>query len=155
MMKVVGLLFGMAFGFLLAAAGFNDYTVIHEMLLLRDPEPYLVMGSAVGVAMPLLWLMERRGWRTPMGGRLVLSRARVERHHLTGGAMFGTGWAIAGTCPAPALAMVSSGALLGLPVIAGLFAGLALRDAVAARRRGAAPVATAPTPATADPVVTL
>ena len=42
--------------------------------------------------------------------------------------LFGLGWAIAGPCPAPALVMISSGALLGLVAIPGIFLGLHLRE---------------------------
>ena len=42
--------------------------------------------------------------------------------------LLGVGWAIAGTCPAPALVMVSSGAMLGLVAIPGIFLGLHLRE---------------------------
>ena len=58
-MNRVGLLFGIAFGFLIAAAGFGDADFIHRMLLLQNWYPYLVFGSAVVTAMPLLWLLQR------------------------------------------------------------------------------------------------
>ncbi len=132
-MKWVGLIFGMGFGFLIAA-GFNDYDVIHNMLLLREAHAFLMMDSAVAVAMPLLWLLERWGWHTPFGGSLKLARFRVERKDVLGATVFGTGWAIAGTCPAPALAMLASGSVLALVVIGGIFAGILLRDAVVARQ---------------------
>jgi uncharacterized protein len=131
--RLVGLLFGSAFGFLLALAGLNDYEVIHNMLLLEDLEPFLIMGSAVAVAAPIVWSLERKRWNTPFAGPLRPGRSPVQRHHITGSAIFGTGWAIAGTCPAPALAMTGSGALLGLVVVAGMFAGLMIRDHAEAR----------------------
>ena len=88
------------------------------------------MASAVAVAMPLLWLFQKRGWRTPLGGQLEIAKAKVERKHLLGAMCFGTGWAVAGTCPGPALAMATGGSFLGLFVIAGLATGLWLRGAV-------------------------
>lgn len=127
-MKLVGLFFGIAFGFLIALGGLNEYEVIHNMLLLEDFQPYLIMGSAVAVAAPALWLLERRGFTTPFAGRMSPGRSQVERHHIVGSAIFGTGWAMAGTCPAPALAMTGSGAMLGLVVVGGMFAGLMARD---------------------------
>ena len=132
-MNRTGLFFGAAFGFLLASVRFTDYDVIHNMLLLRDWHPFLTFGSALAVAVPLLRLLQRRGWRTPLGGPLKLSPSPVGRHHIIGSALFGTGWAVAGTCPGPALAMVGSGRLLGVFVVAGLFCGIALRDVVVAR----------------------
>ncbi len=133
-MNRVGLAFGIAFGFLIAAAGVADYDVIHRMLLLQEFDVFLLMASAIGVSMPLLWLLERRRWRTPFGGFLDIKRYPVTRKDVLGAAVFGTGWAIAGTCPAPALAMVAGGSMLGLVVIAGIFAGILLRDWIVVRQ---------------------
>lgn len=142
-MNRLGLLIGLAFGFLLAAARASDYDAIHNMLLLRELDLYLLMGSAVAVAAPLLWLLEGRRWRTPLGGALVLKRYAISRKDFLGAVVFGAGWAIAGTCPGPALAMLGGGQVLSLFVIAGLTSGLLLRDAVVAR-------ATMPRPAPTD-----
>ncbi len=132
-MKLSALLVGMAFGFLVAAARLHEYQVIHDMLLLREPDVFLMMGAAVVVAAPILLFLERRRFRTPFGGQLQVLRAPVTRDAVAGAAVFGTGWAIAGTCPVPALAMSASGSVLGLCVAAGLFGGVAVRDAVAKR----------------------
>ena len=124
-------LVGLAFGFLLVASRLSDYTVIHNMLLFRDPGPYLILGSSFAVAMPLLWMLRRRSWKTPIGGELQLNRVEVERKHVYGGALFGAGWAAAGTCPGPAIGMAASGGVLGLIVMAGFGSGIILREAVA------------------------
>jgi uncharacterized protein len=137
--NLIGLAFGTAFGFLIALGGLNDYEVIHNMLLLQDFQPYLIMASAVAVAAPTLWVLERRHWVTPYAGELHLARSRPERHHIVGAAIFGTGWAVAGTCPAPALAMAAGGAWLGFVVVGGLFAGLFMRGAIEASSADATP----------------
>lgn len=128
-MNMVGLVFGMAFGGLLAGGLLHEYSTIHDTLMLRNPYVFLVMGSAIAVAAPLLWFLENRHANTALAGALKLSQSKPERHHITGGMMFGAGWAIAGTCPAPALVMFSSGAWLGLIAIAGIFIGLYIREA--------------------------
>ena len=127
-MNVLGLLFGVLFGGVLAASELHEYDTIHAMLRLEELDVIWFMASAIAVSMPLLWVLERRGVHTPLGGALELSRSKPERHHIRGGALFGLGWAIAGTCPAPALVMVSSGALLGLVAIPGIFLGLRLHE---------------------------
>ena len=127
-MNRVGLLFGIAFGFLIAAAGFGDADFIHRMLLLQNWYPYLVFGSAVVTGMSLLWLLQRARWVTPLGGPLKLVRASARPRQVYGGVCFGVGWAFSCTCPVPALAMVFSGGLLGIPVVAGLFGGILLGD---------------------------
>lgn len=141
------LLFGAAFGSLFAAAGFNQYDVVHATLLLQHLDPFLVMGSAVATAMPILWLLERRGLRTALGGTLALRRWPVERKHIYGGLVFGTGWAITGACPGTAAAMLAAGSLLGAVPLTGIVVGIALRDTVVERARPA--VGTPDTPRTA------
>jgi uncharacterized protein len=131
----LGFVLGLAFGLLLVLVRVHEYETIHNMLMLRDPYVFLLMGSAVATAAPLLWLLQRRRWHTPFGGTLVAERPPVERRHIGGSIVFGAGWAITGACPGPALAMVASGNILGGVVVAGLFTGLLLRDAVA-RRQG-------------------
>lgn len=127
-LNLIGLTFGMMFGGVLAASNLHEYDTIHAMLKLAEPDVFLFMASAIAVSAPLLWMLERRGLNTPFGGELKLSRSMPEAHHLKGGALFGIGWAIAGTCPAPALVMVSSGAILGLVALPGIFLGLHLRE---------------------------
>lgn len=127
-MNIIGGLFGAGFGFVLAAAQLHEFDTIHKTLRLAEFDVFLLMGLAIGVSLPLLLILERRGTTTVFGGTLTLSRSKIERHHIVGGALFGVGWAIAGTCPAPALAMLSSGAMYGAIAVVGLFIGLALRD---------------------------
>ena len=133
-MNRIGFLIGMGFGFLLTAAGLGDYDVIHGALLLQELEMFLLMGSAVGVAMPLLWILQKRQWRTPQGETIVLIREPVQRKHVLGGMVFGVGMAVTGACPGTAISMTAGGGLLGACVMAGLFTGLLLRDAYVARK---------------------
>ena len=128
-LNAVCALFGSAFGFLFAAAGLNQYDVIHRMLLLEDPAPFLIMGSAMLTSLPLLWLLERRRWRTPLGGPLALRRGAFEPKHIWGGVIFGTGWAITGACPGTASTTLGGGSVLGVVLVVGMVAGIALRDA--------------------------
>src|SRR5439155_5949400 len=124
---------GIGFGFFLAAARLTDYDVIHNMLLLREPDLFLFFGAAVGTALPLLWLLERSKRATVFGGALQVTREGVQRKHVAGALVFGTGWAIAGACPGTALAMPMTGNILGVFVIAGIFGGQWMREAVVAR----------------------
>lgn len=136
--KIIGLLFGAGFGFVLAAANLHEYATIHNMLSLEEFDVFFLMGGAIGVSLPLLWLLERAKAKTALAGTLTLSRSPVKRENVVGGALFGIGWAVSGTCPAPALVMLASGAGLAAVTIAGLFIGLGLRDAQTARSTGTA-----------------
>lgn len=135
--KIVGLLFGAGFGFVLAAANLHEYSTIHSMLSLEEFDVFLLMGAAIGVSLPLLALLERNKAKTVLAGTLSLSRSPVKRQNVVGGALFGVGWALSGTCPAPALVMLASGAGLAVITIAGLFIGLGLRDAQTSRASSA------------------
>ena len=106
-MNPFALLIELTFGFLIVASGLSSYTVIHDMLLLREPDVFLLMGPSFAVAMPLLWILRRRKWKTPMAGELNRNRVPNERKHVYGGAIFGAGWASAGTCPGPAIGMAA------------------------------------------------
>jgi hypothetical protein len=139
--KVLGLLFGAGFGFVLAAANLHEYDTIHKMLRLEEIDVFLLMGGAIGTSLPLLWWLERRRANTALGGPLFLSRSKPRREHVVGGALFGVGWAVSGTCPAPALVMLVSGAGLAAVTITGLFVGLNVRDAQVRRNAGAATAA--------------
>jgi len=119
---------GLVFGFIIAAARLSDYNVIHDMLLLREFDVFLLMASAFATAAPLLYLLNRRGWKTPSGEKMVLRRSPVLPRNVLGAVVFGSGWAVAGTCPGPAIAMATGGSVLGLVVMAGLVSGVFLCD---------------------------
>lgn len=141
-------LFGVAFGFLFAAAGLNQYDVIHQMLLLEYLDPFLIMGSAMATALPILWALERRRWHTPLGGPLSLRRWAIESKHVKGSMVFGTGWAISGACPGTAATTLGSGSLMGFVLVVGMVAGIALRDATVSRSHpaGVGPMTESATP---------
>lgn len=141
--NLVSLLVGAGFGFVLVAARLNEFDTIHRMLLLQELDVYFLMASAIGTAAPLLWLLRRLRWRTPLGGPLKVEQQPVTKDNVAGAVLFGAGWAVTGACPGPALVMTAGGAVMGVPLMAGLMAGAAARDAMAsraaAREAGAGP----------------
>ncbi|MFA9444661.1 DUF6691 family protein [Egicoccus sp. AB-alg6-2] len=139
-MKVAGALIGLVFGAALWLSGMADYDVIHRGLLFQEAHLYLMMVASIGTAAPLLWLLERRGWRTALGGALRIGREPPKAKHVEGGLTFGIGWAIAGTCPGAVAAMVAGGRLHGLWVMLGIGAGVMIRDRREKRSASAAPV---------------
>ena len=75
-------LIGLGFGCMIVASRFSDYRVIHYMLLLRESDLHLIMASSFAVAMPMLLVLRRRSWKTPLGGELELNRVKAERKHI-------------------------------------------------------------------------
>lgn len=129
--KIVALLVGIGFGAVLVAARLNEFNTIHKMLLLQEVDVFLLMGSAIATAAPILWWLRRSHWRTPSGEVMAVPTEPVQRKHVFGAVLFGTGWAVTGACPAPALLMAATGTIMGLPLITGLMLGAALRDSIA------------------------
>ena len=132
--KLVGLLFGVGFGFLISWAQLTRPEAIRRMLLLREPDLFLLMGSAVLVAAIGVRLLRAAGARAivtgePVGWSLERPRAR----HIAGSILFGAGWNLAATCPGPAAAMIGEGRLGGVAVAAGIFVGVVLQGAFGKR----------------------
>jgi uncharacterized protein len=144
--KTVGLLAGIVFGFTLAWARLTDPRVIRDMLMLKDMHVFLIMGSAVAIAALGTRMLKTTRSRTivthePIGW--TVERAQIR--HVSGSVLFAFGWTVAGTCPGPVAAMIGEGQLLGLPVAAGLIAGVMLQPVlVDISRVGSQRPATAP-----------
>jgi uncharacterized membrane protein YedE/YeeE len=140
----VYLLVGLVFGFALTGSGLSQYGVIHRMLRFEDWDPYLILAASMATAMPLLWLLQRVGWVTPLGGRMQLTYRRIERRQVFGGAVFGVGWAVTGACPGTVSAMIGGGSALALATLLGIFLGIRAFEAVEeAQTERAAAAATA------------
>ena len=120
---VLGLLFGIMFGFLLQKGGATDYNVITGQLLLTDFTVLKLMLSAVIVGM--------------IGFHVLRHFNYVQSHaaegsigsNVIGGLIFGVGFALLGYCPGTVAGAVGAGALdallggmVGLLIGAGIFA---------------------------------
>jgi hypothetical protein len=122
---VLGLLFGMAFGFLLQKGGVTDYNVIIGQLLLTDFTVLKLMLSAVIVGMIGFHLLKHFGF--------VQSHAAEGSigSNVIGGLIFGIRFALLGYCPGIVAGAAGTGALdalvggmVGLVIGAGFFAEL-------------------------------
>ncbi len=122
---VLGLLFGICFGFLLQKGGVTSYAVIEGQLLLTDFTVLKLMLSAVIVGMAGFHLMRHFGF--------VQSHAAEGSmgSNVLGGLIFGVGFALLGYCPGTVAGAVGTGALdalfggmVGLLIGAGIFAEL-------------------------------
>jgi uncharacterized membrane protein YedE/YeeE len=142
--RIAALAVGATFGFLISWGQFTDPDRIRQMLLLEDPYLYVMMFSAMAVAFVGIRLLRRRGvlsllTRTPV----KWSVERPEPRHVVGAAIFGAGWAITDSCPAPIAGQLSLGIGWSLATIAGVMLGIELylrreerRTRAASRERG-------------------
>lgn len=150
-MKLIALLFGAGFGFMLSWARITDYDVIRNMLLFRELDVYFMMGAAMATAAVGVRLLRAAGVKAVVGGEPVnWTVTNPARHHVYGSLLFGLGWGIAGTCPGPIAAQLGQGQWAAWFTIAGVFAGVALfgylkeRAERSARDITSAPAATGP-----------
>jgi len=121
----VYVLFGTAFGFVLSRSGAADYDYIQGMFLLDRFQLYGIIGSAVVVTAPGLWLLKRAG-RTATGQPLRVTPKPRHPGNVLGGALFGVGWSITGMCPGPILVNLGEGKLYALGALAGVLTGAAI-----------------------------
>jgi uncharacterized membrane protein YedE/YeeE len=143
--RVAGLLFGAAFGFWLCWARFTRYDVILGGLRFEQLYLWLMFGAAVITAALGLRLLRAAGARTLIDGSPVdWPKTPVTRAHILGSAMFGVGWAVAGTCPGPAAAQIGQGHLAGLFTATGIFAGVWLQGWVSRHRASSATAVASP-----------
>ena len=124
-MAIVYLSFGVAFGWVLSRSGAADYDFIQKMFLFESFQLYGIIGTAVVVTAPGLWLLKRRGV-TLSGAPLRVSPKPRHPGNLLGGILFGAGWSITGMCPGPILVNIGEGKLYALAALAGVLVGAAL-----------------------------
>jgi uncharacterized protein len=122
-------LFGTAFGFLLSRSGAADYDFIQGMFLFTTFQLYGIIGSAVAITAPGLWLLKRRG-RTASGRPLEFERKPRTRGNVIGGLLFGIGWSMAGMCPGPIFVNIGEGKIYALAALAGALTGTAILGVV-------------------------
>jgi uncharacterized membrane protein YedE/YeeE len=116
---------GAAFGFLISWGQFSDPDRIRDMLLLEDPYLYLMMASAIAVGFAGLRLLRRARARAFVTGEEIdFETTRPEGRHYAGAALFGVGWAVADSCPAPIAAQLAQGVAWSLFTIAGIVIGI-------------------------------
>jgi uncharacterized membrane protein YedE/YeeE len=121
--------FGTAFGWVLSRSGAADYNYIQGMFLFTSFQLYGIMGTAVLVTAPGLWLLKRRG-TTAFGAALQVKPKPRHPGNVVGGVLFGVGWSITGMCPGPILVNLGEGKLYALGALAGTLVGAALFGAL-------------------------
>jgi hypothetical protein len=125
--RVVAVGFGTVFGFAISWGQFTNPDRLREMLLLEDPYLYLMMATAVTIGFVGVRLLRRLQVRALLtGAPISWSTTRPERRHVVGAAIFGLGWAITDSCPAPIAGQLAQGVLWSLFTIAGVILGIAL-----------------------------
>jgi len=121
-MTAVYVLLGVLFGLALSRSGAADYGYIQAMFRFQSFQLYGILGTAVAVTAPGLWLLARYR-RTAFGEPLVISKKPFHRGTVIGGALFGIGWSMTGMCPGPIFVNIGEGKVYALAALAGALVG--------------------------------
>ena len=131
-MTALYLILGTAFGFVLSRSGAADYNYIQGMFLFTQLQLYGIIGTAVALTAPGVWLIKRRGLTA--GGRPIeIELKPLHRGNIVGGVLFGVGWSIAGMCPGPIFVNIGEGKVYALAALAGALVGAGLFGAIYVR----------------------
>ncbi len=105
------ILLGVCFGFALTQAEVLSWFRIQEMFRFQSFRMYGIIASAIFVAGISLALIRRLGVRTLEGESIVVPPKTLGTgvRYAAGGTLFGLGWALAGACPGPLIALVGNG----------------------------------------------
>jgi len=125
MTALLSLVFGGAFGYVLSRSGAADYNFIQRMFLLESFQLYGIIGTAVVLTAPIIWLLKQRG-RTLSGAALSVGSKPSHPGNVAGGLLFGVGWSICGMCPGPIFVNIGEGKLYAFAALAGALVGTAL-----------------------------
>ncbi|MCC6237562.1 MAG: YeeE/YedE family protein [Dehalococcoidia bacterium] len=124
-MTLFYLALGLVFGLALSRSGAADYNYIQAMFLFQSFQLYGIIGTAVVLTAPGLYLLKRYG-RTVTGAPITIELKAMNRGTVVGGLLFGVGWSITGMCPGPILVNIGEGKVYALAALAGSLVGASL-----------------------------
>ena len=137
MIAIAALIAGLVFGLGLILSGMGNPAKVQNFLDIFgtwDPSLGLVMGGAIAVGLiAFTWAKRRK--TSALGEPMQLPTATVvDRKLLTGAAMFGTGWGLAGFCPGPAVMNLATLQMEVWLFVAAMLAGMVLQHVTAKNR---------------------
>jgi uncharacterized membrane protein YedE/YeeE len=127
--QLAALASGLLFGLGIAVSGLSDPdNVLRFLTISADWSPALLFTMGTGILVSFAgykWVL-RRG--PVLEDELQLpTNNRLDRQLLTGAAIFGVGWGLAGFCPGPAIVGLSSGLYEPFIFVVALIAGSQLQ----------------------------
>ena len=111
--RLVALISGLLFGLGMVISGMADPVKVIGFLDVSgnwDPSLMFVMGGALFVFMPAYFLLIKSKTKPLNAETFCLStNKKIDTKLLSGAAIFGLGWGIAGICPGPAVSSLGLG----------------------------------------------
>ena len=137
--SIAALACGLIFGLGLILSGMGNPAKVQNFLDFFghwDPSLALVMGGAIAIGLiAFTWAKTRS--KALLGEPMQLpGNTSIDKKLLTGSALFGVGWGLAGFCPGPALMNLATLQAEVWIFVAAMLAGMVLQHAWAARSEG-------------------
>lgn len=136
--KLLFLVLGTLFGFLLSRAGATNFDYHAQLFLFEDLQLMWVISTAILVGAIALILLRRFSPRSLLDGLSLDFKGKPMKAGLfKGAALLGVGWGLTGSCPGTAPAMLGEGKLSVAFTIAGMLLGTYLFGVLKSRKQRA------------------
>lgn len=126
------LLVGVLFGFVLIKSEAASWYRIQEMFHFQSFHMFGIMFSAIATAFVTTQIIKRLGRRKALDGQAIEipEKPAGRISYVAGGVIFGLGWGLIGLCPGPVFALVGTGSVGAVVVLAGALHGTWLYGAL-------------------------
>lgn len=126
------LLAGTLFGFVLIKSEAASWYRIQEMFHFQNFHMFGILFSAIATGMLSIQIIKRMGEKRSLDGQTIVIPEKPPGRvsYLVGGLIFGLGWGLIGLCPGPIFALVGTGSLGAIVVLAGALHGTWLYGAL-------------------------
>lgn len=118
------LLVGAYLGILFVKSEVARWDRVHRMFLFEEAHMYLIIGTAIAVAMISMLIIKRLQVKSIDGKPIQYKPKPFHTGVAIGGMLFGAGWAITGACPGPIYAQIGAGEWPALLTLTGAMVGM-------------------------------
>jgi uncharacterized membrane protein YedE/YeeE len=140
MQRLISIVAGLLFGAGMIISGMSDPKNVIAFLDVTghwSPDLAFVMGGALLVFAPSYWLIIRKRKVPVCADSFGLSdNKKIDGQLLSGAALFGLGWGIAGICPGPAIASMANGSYSVLGFVVTMLVGMFIGDNISRKENG-------------------
>ncbi len=126
------LLAGLAFGFIMVKSEAASWYRIQEMFHFQNFHMFGIMISAIATGLLSVQIIKFLGQPRSLDGQTIdiPTKPPGRQTYIYGGFLFGLGWGLIGLCPGPVFALVGTGSIGALAVLAGALHGTWLYGAL-------------------------
>ncbi len=140
MQRLISIVAGLLFGAGMIISGMSDPKNVIAFLDVTghwSPDLAFVMSGALLVFAPSYWLIIRKRKEAVCADSFCLSdNKKIDSQLLSGAALFGLGWGIAGICPGPAIASMANGSYSVLGFVVTMLVGMFIGDNISRKENG-------------------